>query len=75
MDAATHTAWTLTKGAMTLRCDLERHRVGLELKLWVDEQFIRSQVCRDQDEMLALQEAWRDEAEAKGWTASAKPSF
>ncbi|MCL4191903.1 MAG: hypothetical protein KJZ87_09160 [Thermoguttaceae bacterium] len=60
----THTAWTLKKDDRTLRCELTRDPVGgLELKLWNGDELLRSQVYRDQDDMLAAQQAWRAEAE------------
>ena len=60
--------WTMHKGNLTLVCVLRTHPLGWELRLTPDDQFIRTQVCKEHVEILDLSETWRAEAEAKGWT-------
>ena len=60
--------WSMHKGNLTLVCELRTHPLGWELRLTPDDQFIRTQVCKQAMEILDLSETWRAEAEAKGWT-------
>lgn len=72
-DYPTHHAWTLRKGARTLRCEMRHHLLGRELALYEGDELRRSQVVRDVDEMLAMVHAWREAAEAKGWAEEEDP--
>jgi hypothetical protein len=60
--------WTLTRGAVTLRCALATHRLGWELRLTAGANFLRSQVCKSQQEVHDTSTAWRTEAVTKGWS-------
>jgi hypothetical protein len=61
--------WTLrreaTKGEAV--CRMFSHVFGHELRLEVRGQFVASEVCRTDDEVLRTQEQWRTGLEAKGW--------
>jgi len=59
--------WTMHKGNLTLVRVLRTHPLGWELRLAPDDQFIRTQVCKQDIEILDLSTAWRAEAEGKGW--------
>lgn len=73
-DYPTHHAWTLRKGARTLRCAMRHHPLGRELLLWEGDELRRSQVVRSEDDMFALLDAWRTAAEAKGWAEDPPPA-
>jgi hypothetical protein len=59
--------WTATKDAVDLTCVLFTHQEGWELRLEGFEGIARSTVCATADDVLTTAEAWRTEAEAKGW--------
>ena len=62
-------AWTLRKGEKTARCFLMSHLFGWELRLVVmPDDFLRSQVCRSNDEILDTQEQWKAAMVGKGWS-------
>jgi hypothetical protein len=42
--------WTASKDGRTMRCQLSTHPLGKSLRLTVDSTFMRSQVCKTQDE-------------------------
>lgn len=48
-------------------CELWSHQFGWELKLLVDGELRRSQVCREQDIVFATFEGWREAMNEKGW--------
>jgi hypothetical protein len=60
--------WTLTNGALTVRCALSTHRLGWELRLTSGSNFLRSQVCKSESEVFDVSDAWNAEAKTKGWT-------
>lgn len=62
--------WTLRRGSGTRRtvCRMFTHHFGHELRLEVKGQFVESQVCRTDEEVLSHQERRRAALEAKGWT-------
>ena len=49
-------------------CRLLSHQLGWELRLEVNGDLQRSQVCRSQDEVLTTGEAWKAAMLEKGWT-------
>lgn len=59
--------WTLTRGTATLRCHLSTHARGWELRLTSGANFLRSHVCRAEDEVFSTSQAWETEAKGKGW--------
>ena len=59
-------AWVLPKGDKTARCTLVTNVFGWELRLMTSD-LLRSQVCRNQDEVLTTQEAWKAAMLEKGW--------
>lgn len=61
--------WTLAEGHLRLRCALATHRLGWELRLTAGANFLRSQVCKSEQEVFETHEAWRAEAIAKAWSA------
>ena len=61
--------WTLSQGPLKMRCALATHRLGWELRLTAGANFLRSHVCRSEQEVLETREAWRAEAIGKGWSA------
>ena len=48
--------------------ELWTHAFGWELRLLVDGEFQRSQVCRREGEVFATIDEWRGALKAKGWT-------
>jgi hypothetical protein len=60
--------WLLNKGSTRLRCVLSTHPMGWELRAYAGQELARSQVCKSRREVLDTTEAWRTEAEGKGWT-------
>lgn len=60
--------WTLTRDALSMRCALSTHRLGWELRLTAGATFLRSQVCKSEPEVFSVSEAWKDEAQLKGWS-------
>jgi hypothetical protein len=59
--------WTLTRGALTMRCALVTHAHGWEIKLTAGSGFSRVEVCKSQREVFDTSDAWRAEATSKGW--------
>ena len=60
-------AWTLRKEDKVARCVLLSHLFGHELKLFIDGELFRSQVCKSSDETLDTQEKWKAAMLEKGW--------
>ncbi len=58
--------WTLERDALTMRCAVSTHRLGWELRLTAGT-FNRSQVCKTENEVLSVSDAWAAEARLKGW--------
>ena len=48
----------LTKGRKTARCQITTHFLGWECRLLVGQELIQLQVCRTQEEVLAVGEQW-----------------
>jgi hypothetical protein len=48
-------------------CRLLSHQLGSELRLEVDGDLQRSQVCRSHDEVMDTGEAWKAAMIEKGW--------
>jgi hypothetical protein len=48
-------------------CRLLSHQLGWELRLEVNGDLQRSEVCRSQDEVLATGEQWKTAMVEKGW--------
>jgi hypothetical protein len=61
-------AWTLQKGERTARCVLMSHLFGHELRLLIDGELRRSQVCRSVEEILTTHEAWKAAMIEKSWS-------
>jgi hypothetical protein len=57
----------LNKDNRTARCHLQTHQLGWELRLEVDGELVRSQVCRDQEEVLSTGEGWKLAMKKRGW--------
>jgi hypothetical protein len=60
--------WMVRKGQRAAECSIWTHPLGFELRLSVGDELLRSEVIRDQDALIRVQEAWRQALEAKGWT-------
>ena len=54
--------------------ELWTHEIGWELRLLVDGDFQRSQVCRSEDEVFTAIGEWRDALTAKGWRPATPPA-
>lgn len=50
-----------------MTCALASHQLGWELRLAIGADFYRSEVCRTEPSVFEVAEAWRMEAEGKGW--------
>ena len=64
-------------GRVNATCSLLTHQLGFELRLNVNGNLQRAQVCRSTDEVLALTEQWKAAMLAQGWTntpVSERPS-
>jgi len=59
--------WTMSRGALKLRCALSTHQLGWELRLTAGSNFLRSQVCKSESAVLDTAAAWQKEAGEKGW--------
>jgi hypothetical protein len=61
-------AWTLAKGQRSAACTIWSHAFGFEVRLILSgDPLPRTQVCRTQEDLSALQETWRAALEAKDW--------
>ena len=62
--------FTLTKSGRRAVCELWSHQFGWELRLYVGQQteIVQSQVCRTEDDVFIVGEAWKAEMTAKGWS-------
>jgi hypothetical protein len=49
-------------------CQLWTHRLGLELKLLIDDALSRFQICRTEEGCWESAGAWRLEMQGKGWS-------
>ncbi len=64
--------WTLTKDRRTAVCDVWSHVLGYELRLVISgDDLPRTQVCRSTEEIVTVQDTWRQALEAQGWRAGA----
>lgn len=61
-------AFTLKRGELPMRCALSTHRLGWELRLTAGTNFLRSQVCKSEGEVISVSDAWQAEAKTKGWS-------
>lgn len=59
--------FTVTKGRHTADCELWTHQLGWELRLTSGTTLLQSQVCRVQNDVLEMQEAWKAAMTDKGW--------
>jgi hypothetical protein len=60
--------WTIKKGHRRAVCRMFTHVFGDELRLEVSSEFVASEVCRSNEDVLTCRERWRAGLEAKGWT-------
>jgi hypothetical protein len=63
--------WTLSRGALVMRCALATHSFGWELRLTAGSNFSRSQVCKTETQVTETADGWKAEAEKQGWKAPA----
>lgn len=61
------TWWTLQRAGQRAICRMFRHPTGYELRLEISNEPFVSEVCRQDDDVLACQERWRAGLEQKGW--------
>jgi len=54
-------------GLKHARCRLFSHVLGFELRLEVDGELLRSEVCPERDAASLMFEAWRTELIKRGW--------
>jgi hypothetical protein len=62
--------WTLRKGAWSVTCVLTTHVLGWELTVRVGDELVRSEVCKQQNAVFDVADAWKSQWTAKGWTGS-----
>ena len=61
-------AWTLSKGQRSAVCTIWSHEFGFEVRLVLSgDPLPRTEVCRSQEDLIAVQDTWRAALEAKGW--------
>ena len=61
--------WTLRGATDALvRCTVVSHALGLELRGYRGDEFMRSEVFREYPALLERARKWRAALEAKGWT-------
>lgn len=61
-------AWVMTKGTRIATCGLFSHQFGWELRLTIGE-LLRTQVCRATDEVLRVQEDWKNGLGQRGYVS------
>jgi hypothetical protein len=49
----------LSKGTKTAECELWSHLLGWELRLMAAGEFLQSQVCRSQEEVVDTSDQWK----------------
>jgi hypothetical protein len=59
---------TTVLGEHVAVCQLWTHRLGLELRLLIDDALGRFQICRSEDACWESAGAWRIEMIGKGWS-------
>ena len=62
----------LVKDKRLAVCRLFTHQFGWELRLEVDEDLVRSEICRSQNSVFETFEAWRARLIDKGWNSKRK---
>jgi hypothetical protein len=62
--------FTVRKNGVEARCILRSHPSGWELCLQVglSREFVKTQVCHTQDEVMAAAEQWKARMIESGWT-------
>ena len=60
--------WALQKDGKALRCDLWTHPLGWELRVGAGDEMARTHVCRHEADVFKTAEAWKAEAQQRGWT-------
>lgn len=66
--------WTLTKGRLTAVCWQRLHALGLELRLDVNRDTMRTTIVATRDEALAETTRMRQLMLDKGWVQPAEPA-
>lgn len=64
--------WTLRRDTLTMSCTLATHRLGWELRLTAGRNVVRTQLCTFEADVFTTSQAWRDEAQRQGWSATAE---
>lgn len=59
--------WTLRKGAHEALCVLQGHPLGVEARILVDGELLRTEAFREPKAMIDATAEWRAAYEAKGW--------
>ena len=60
--------WRVQKGERTLRCLAHYLPTGIDLRLFEDDDFRRTQLCRDGRQLRGLADEWRTAQRDRGWT-------
>ena len=60
--------WSISRGALTMRCGVSTHRLGWELRLTSSSSFSRAQICKAETEVFSTADLWLAEAKSKGWS-------
>ena len=61
------TWWSLHRNRQSAVCRMFSHPAGHELRLEISDDPFLSEVCRNDEDVLACQERWRAGLEGKGW--------
>jgi hypothetical protein len=59
--------WTVRKNGRTAACTLATHVLGWELRITLDGELVRSQVCKTETSTLDTSDGWRKDWEGRGW--------
>jgi len=59
--------WTVVKDDQWCRCVLRSHPMGWELRKVLNDDLLRSEVCKHQGDVFTLAAKWQKEAIEKGW--------
>lgn len=62
-----HVLWTATLRDRQARLDILRLALGLDLRLYVDGEMVRTELFRDGHALLEAAQGWRAMMEGKGW--------
>jgi hypothetical protein len=59
--------WTMTKARQCLRCRLFTHPLGWELRRFLGDDLMITEVCKSHGQVLQTADAWKISATERGW--------